>query len=291
MNNGWIKLHRQTLDNPVVMKSPDHLAVWMWLLLNATHSDYDIDYEGKRITLKAGQLTTGRKYISKELKINESKIQRILKTFEIEQQIKQQTSPRCRLISIVKWSDYQISEQQSEQQVNNNRTLNNKDKNNKNNYNLEFDEIWKLYPVKKNKHISFLKYKKALKDKSHDQLKTILQTHISSWVGKEKQYLPHLSTWLNQKRYLDEITKEDNQPLEKTKKHKYECYKCEDKITLDKEIDSVDRYHKGCGGEYEVQGSVLLQNRKGIVKPPPIKTEQQKEIENLTKMVAEGFKA
>ena len=71
MSNGWIKLHRKTLDNPIVMKDTDHFAVWMWLLLNATHSDYDTIYEGERVTLKAGQFITGRKIISKELKINE----------------------------------------------------------------------------------------------------------------------------------------------------------------------------------------------------------------------------
>ena len=287
MSNGWIKLHRQTLDNPVVMKSPDHLAVWMWLLLSATHSNRDCDFDGKRITLKAGQLTTGRKYISKELKINESKIQLILKTFEIEQQIKQQTSPRCRLISIVKWSDYQITEQQSEQQVNNNRTLNNKDKNNKNNYSVEFDEIWKLYPVKKNKHISFLKYKQALKDKSHNQLKDILEKHISSWVGKEKQYIPHLSTWLNQKRYLDEITKEDNQPVKQQINKKYICDGCDTDKVVDGELRSDDLFC-GCGGEFLQEWE--YKHRKGIVKPPPIKTEQQKEIENLNKILAEGWK-
>ena len=132
MNNGYIKLHRKILDNPVVMKSSDHLAVWMYLLLNATHKEYDTIIEGKRVTLKAGQLVTGRKVMAKVLKINESKIQRILKTFKIEQQIEQQTNPRCRLISILNWSDYQQSEQQNEQQVNNKRTLNNNVKNVKN---------------------------------------------------------------------------------------------------------------------------------------------------------------
>ena len=56
MNNGYIKLHRKILDNPVVMKSTDHLAVWMYLLLNATHKEYDTIIEGERITLQPGQL-------------------------------------------------------------------------------------------------------------------------------------------------------------------------------------------------------------------------------------------
>src|SRR5690606_33660381 len=69
-----------------------------------------------------GQLLTGRKSISSELKISESKVTRILKSLEIEQQIEQQTSNKNRLISIVSWTKYQNDEQQNEQQLNNKRT-------------------------------------------------------------------------------------------------------------------------------------------------------------------------
>ena len=119
---GWIKLHRKTLDNPVITKDTEHLAVWMYLLLNATHTNYESIFKKERVTLKPGQLITGRKSISKELKVSESKVQRILKTFEIEQQIEQQTSSQNRLITIVNWNEYQKDEHQNEQQVNNERT-------------------------------------------------------------------------------------------------------------------------------------------------------------------------
>jgi len=145
---GYIKLHRKILESPVVMKTNDHFAVWMFLLLNATHKGYDVLYEGKRKTLQPGQLITGRKIISKALKINESKVQRILKTFKIEQQIEQQTNPRCRIITILNWCDYQQDEQQTKQQVNNKRTLNKKVKNVKNEkktYNKSVDEEKKKY--------------------------------------------------------------------------------------------------------------------------------------------------
>lgn len=119
---GWIKLHRKLLDNPIVFKDPDHLAVWMYLLLNATHTNYDTIFKNERTLLKPGQLITGRKSISQKTKVNESKVQRILKTFENEQQIEQQTSNSNRLISILNWGSYQNNEQQIEQQVNNERT-------------------------------------------------------------------------------------------------------------------------------------------------------------------------
>ena len=92
MKSGWIKLHRKLVDNPVVMKDSDYLALWVYLLLQASHAPCPIIFKGEKITLKPGQLITGRKVLSSELKIDENKVTRILKTFENEQQIEQQTS-------------------------------------------------------------------------------------------------------------------------------------------------------------------------------------------------------
>ena len=119
---GWIKLHRKTFENPIIMKDKDYLTVWIYLLLHATHTEYDTIFKGERITLQKGQLVTGRKAISKKLDISESKVQRILKTFENEHQIEQQTNSQNRLISILNWELYQQTEQQDEQRVNNERT-------------------------------------------------------------------------------------------------------------------------------------------------------------------------
>lgn len=122
MTNGWIKLHRKLLDNPVVMRDGDHLAVWVWILLHSIHESRSVIFKGKSLALRPGQRTVGRKEIADDLNISESKVQRVLKFFESEQLIEQQTSSECRLITVKKWADYQKSEQQSEQQVNNNRT-------------------------------------------------------------------------------------------------------------------------------------------------------------------------
>ncbi|UPK42484.1 hypothetical protein [Paenibacillus pabuli] len=120
--DGWIKLHRKTMDNPIVCKDADHLAVWIYLLTNATHKEYPAVFAGEKIMLQPGQLITGRKTIGEKFSVHESKVQRILKKFETEQQIEQRSSNNKRLISILSWSDYQSSEQQNEQQMNNQRT-------------------------------------------------------------------------------------------------------------------------------------------------------------------------
>ena len=104
------------------MKDAEHLAIWSYLLMKAIFEPRDIIFNSNRVTLNPGQFSTGRKVISSELVISESKVQRILKAFESEQQIEQVTDFKCRIITIVNWEKYQSSEQVFEQQVNSSRT-------------------------------------------------------------------------------------------------------------------------------------------------------------------------
>ena len=87
MEMGWIMLHRQLLENPVVMKDTAYLSIWIYLLLNATHKERNMLFNGKKIKLRKGQLITGRKSIAKFLNISESKVQRVLKSFESEDSV------------------------------------------------------------------------------------------------------------------------------------------------------------------------------------------------------------
>ena len=121
-DEGWIKVHRKMLKNPVVCKDAEHLAVWMYILCSAAYEEHDTWFEGKRITLKPGQFITGRKKVSHFLDISESKVDRILKCFENEHQIEQQSRSHGRLISVINWESYQETEHQNEQPVNSYRT-------------------------------------------------------------------------------------------------------------------------------------------------------------------------
>ena len=119
---GWIKIHRKILENPIICKDSDYLSIWIYLLLNATHKEIPAIFKGQKIILQPGQLITGRKSISKQLKISESKIYRVINEYKSEHQIEQQTSNKNSLITIINWNIYQQNEQQNEQQMNNKRT-------------------------------------------------------------------------------------------------------------------------------------------------------------------------
>jgi len=121
MSQGWIKLHRKLLDNAISPK-PDYAWLWVALLLLANHKDNEFIWNNKKIIIKKGQLLTGRFELSKKTGISESKVYRILKYLEIEQQIEQQTNNKYTIITIHNWEQYQETEQENEQPVNSQRT-------------------------------------------------------------------------------------------------------------------------------------------------------------------------
>lgn len=142
---GWIKIHRKILENPIICKDSDYLAVWIYLLLNATHKEIPALFKGKKITLQKGQLITGRKSMSNQLKISESKIYRIINDFKSEQQIEQQTSNQNSLITVLNWDKYQQIEQQNEQPMNNERTTDEQRVNT--NKNVKNDKNERIYNI------------------------------------------------------------------------------------------------------------------------------------------------
>ena len=121
---GWIKAYREWINDPIINKDPEYFSVWMFLQLTATHKSVTADFCGKTITLKPGQLITGRDAIARKTKVNSQKVERILKRLKSVHLIEQQTGNKGRLISLLNWDFEQKIEHQIEQPVNNKRTTN-----------------------------------------------------------------------------------------------------------------------------------------------------------------------
>ena len=202
---GWISLHREILNNPIVCKDTDYFTVWVFLLLEATHTNQPKIFKGNKIVLKRGQLITGRKSIASRFNISESKVQRILKMFENEQQIEQQTSNKNRLVTVVNYNDYQNNEQQIEQSVNNKRTtneqpVNTNNKDNKlNKENKVIKDTKKIIP--KLKYLEFVLLTEdehtKLKEKFNSRLDSQIE-NLNNYIGSTgKKYKSHYHTLLS----------------------------------------------------------------------------------------------
>lgn len=120
---GCIKLHRSIADKAYYKKDSERVHLWIHLLISAAHIGREEMFGGKPVFCEPGQFTTGRKKLSEETGINESKIERILTYFEkTEQLIRQQKSNLNRLITIHNWCFIEFADQSDIQQSNNNQT-------------------------------------------------------------------------------------------------------------------------------------------------------------------------
>lgn len=132
MEQGWVKLHRKLLENPIVRK-PNYLALWVVLLLKANHKDNKMIWNGGLIVVKEGQLLTGRKELSKETGIPEGTIEGILTAMEKNQHlIQQQKTTKYRIITILNWKNYQNSNIKTNNKPTTNQQQTDTNKNDKN---------------------------------------------------------------------------------------------------------------------------------------------------------------
>lgn len=122
MGMGWIKAHRAWMENNIIWADPEFIAVWFFLNLSATHAERQADFGGDVITLRPGQLITGRQYIADHTGVNSSKVNRILKKFKSAHLIEQQTCTKGSLITLLNWNSEQKDEQQIGQPADNQRT-------------------------------------------------------------------------------------------------------------------------------------------------------------------------
>jgi hypothetical protein len=199
MTEGYVKLHRSLLKNPL-SKKPDYAWLWCVLIMKANHKETQYVFNNKKYILMPGQLISGRKSLSSETGISQSKVYRILKYLENEQQIEQQTNNQFTLITILNWGIYQsngtINKQPNEQPVNNGRTTSeqpvNTDKNDNNDNNEK----------KKIKHLDFVylfedEYKKLIEQIGEDKTKKTIEK-LNCYIGsKGKKYKSHYFTILN----------------------------------------------------------------------------------------------
>jgi biotin operon repressor len=71
--------------------------------------------------------------------------------------------------------------------------------------NYYFDQLWEMYPRKVGKGQARKAYVTASKKIDFFDLLPKLEAYVSTLDGKDKQYMPHLATWLNGERWADEV--------------------------------------------------------------------------------------
>jgi hypothetical protein len=106
MNRGYIKLWRKVGDSKLY-RHHKAWTVWTYLLLNATHQEYDLCTGREIVHLKPGQIVIGRNKLAKELAMSPQNIRTCLQLLKNDQKITIKPTNRFSLVTIVNWGFYQ----------------------------------------------------------------------------------------------------------------------------------------------------------------------------------------
>ena len=233
MKQGFIKLHRKLQDCWIwKIKEPfDKRSAWIDLLLEVNHTDTKMMFNGELIEIKRGQTMTSIRKLAEKWCWSYDKTTRYLKLLESDGMIRKESDNFRTLITVENYEVYQyvpntnrtpvselISEQTSEQsseQTEHAQVTNKNDKNDKNDNNNSlckkdaqslFEELWKLYPVKRGKgQVSDAAKMRLLKIGKDEMIRAI--DRYKSYVAKKKNLsYQNGSTFFNSG-YVDYIDK------------------------------------------------------------------------------------
>ena len=233
--DGWLKLYRSILDS-AVFQDAEVLKVWIWLICNVAFEQHDTICYGKVITIKPGQIATGRKKIAQCTDLNENKVYRALTTLKSLGNIEIKATNKYSIITVVNWDKYQdengkrtSSEQQTnskttteEQQDDSKRTQHKNGKNGKKEKNIYicsfFQSVWDEYPKKLGKNKVTKSAMKQLEEAGVDTVMEAVRRYVEKIKreGTDEKYIMHGSTFFNGawKDYLEssELSEEPQKP-------------------------------------------------------------------------------
>ena len=141
---GWIKLHRKLIENPIFLK-PELLQLFIYCLLKANHEAQKIIFNGQEIEIKIGQFITGRNAMAKDLKQNPITTYKRLKILENLQILNIKSNNKFSVVTVVNYGLYQSEEIKRNTKRNNKGTTREQQGNtNKNDKNDKNDKKYKI---------------------------------------------------------------------------------------------------------------------------------------------------
>ena len=222
-NDGWISLHRKIMDNKYWLSEPFTRAqAWVDLLLLANHKPGQIRKRGILIDVNRGQVGFSEESLAARWRWSRGKVLRFLSELKTGQQIErvpvQQNPKLSSLISIINYDFYQSgdttkeqkAEQQTVQQTDIKRYRNNNDNKEKKEYmsDSDFNIFYQAYP----RHVAKKKALDAWKriERAEGLFEKIMsaldqQKQLDGWKKDNGKYVPHPATWLNSRRWEDEV--------------------------------------------------------------------------------------
>lgn len=210
-NQGWIKLHRKSLESSV-FKNPKIWTVWCWCLMKANHQPTKIPFNGKDLIVGRGSFITGREKGASECHISEQEWRTAINYLKSTNRITIKSTNKYTIITIYNWDLYQQDNQQTNQPVTNKQPTTNQqittyknDNNDKNDKNEKNNIIYKSKEIKVNKNNNINKiiplfkevnpfYEKFFKNKTERKsLENVIKKYGEEWTINLIKKLPEIN--------------------------------------------------------------------------------------------------
>lgn len=235
---GFIALHRQILDWEWYSDAST-FCLFLHLLLTANY----VEGRFKGRIIKRGQLVTSLSTLSTSSGLSIQQTKTALKHLISTGEITNESTPEYRIITIVKYDEYQsptkhlTNKQQTtnkqsnkhetndltsdQQQYNNNNNINNGTMEQGNNESLRslpdrFEDFWSAYPRKTDKAGARKAFEKLNPD---EELLTDMviaigkQKNSQQWLESGGRFIPYPASWLNHRRWEDEVQTATPEPV------------------------------------------------------------------------------
>lgn len=112
MAKGWIRLYRQSVNNPLYSAEPfDKWHAWQDLLLMVNHERKQFISKGQTITLEAGQTVTSIAILSQRWKWSENKVRRFFRLLNESGMCTADGRANGTIVTIENWAKYQCEGQ------------------------------------------------------------------------------------------------------------------------------------------------------------------------------------
>jgi hypothetical protein len=114
LDNGWIKLWRRVILNPI-FKDDALIKCWVYCLLRANHETKDFLVNHQMVSCEPGEFVTGRYSANLELGWKSKKFERKVESLRRMGFLTKQTTNQYTKIKIINWSIYQGSNNNDDQ--------------------------------------------------------------------------------------------------------------------------------------------------------------------------------
>ena len=232
-NSGFIKSWRKELESDIWSMPPLYHRVWHYLLRSVsweknifpTRNLYGIHLNPGQQLYSIQQIAEGVSWVERNVKKtpNKKTILNILSWLEFHRAVVRESNGNGTFVSICNWERYQsegnvkvtakvtqsipqsthtkeVKEEKKRKDIITNTPTSQK-------ANGLFSAFYSLYPRKVGKQAAEKAWLKNKCDEHSDQIMEALPKHIDSkdWQKSEGQFVPHPSTWLNGRRWEDQI--------------------------------------------------------------------------------------